>query len=124
MAQRQIKLFSWNVNGIRAVEKKGFLTWLDGCGADVVALQETKASPEQLSAALREPPGFVPVQVRIGHHRRPLQQREAGIEISCGVPAGADHAQSGAHFRLRLQNASICATIAVSVGRRSMELAP
>ncbi len=39
MAQQQLKLFSWNVNGIRAAEKKGFLQWLAECGADVVALQ-------------------------------------------------------------------------------------
>ena len=58
MTQKQLKLFSWNVNGVRAAEKKGFLQWLAACGADVVALQETKASPDQLSAALREPPGY------------------------------------------------------------------
>ncbi len=52
------KLISWNVNGIRAAEKKGFLDWLANCGADVVAVQETKAHPEQLSAALRNPPGY------------------------------------------------------------------
>lgn len=52
------KLISWNVNGIRAAEKKGFLDWLAGSGADVVAVQETKAHPEQLSAALRHPPGY------------------------------------------------------------------
>jgi exodeoxyribonuclease-3 len=54
----QVKLVSWNVNGIRAAEKKGFLDWLAGCGADVVAIQETKASPEQLSPALLAPPGY------------------------------------------------------------------
>lgn len=59
MTQKQLKLFSWNVNGIRACEKKGFLQWLDACGADIVMLQETKASADQLSAALREPPGYV-----------------------------------------------------------------
>ena len=53
-----LKLYSWNVNGIRAAEKKGFLTWLQGSQADVIALQETKASPEQVSAALREPLGY------------------------------------------------------------------
>ncbi len=52
------KLISWNVNGIRAVEKKGFLNWLSACGADIVAIQETKAHPDQLSAALLEPPGY------------------------------------------------------------------
>jgi len=50
---RHLTIISWNVNGIRAAERKGFLTWLEGCGADIVALQETKAAPEQLSEALR-----------------------------------------------------------------------
>lgn len=52
------KLVSWNVNGIRAAEKKGFLEWLSGCGADIVSIQETKASPEQLSEALLKPDGY------------------------------------------------------------------
>ena len=48
-------IYSWNVNGIRAVEKKDFLPWLRASDGDVVCLQETKARPEQLSKALVEP---------------------------------------------------------------------
>jgi exodeoxyribonuclease-3 len=58
VTQQQLKLFSWNVNGIRALEKKGFLNWLQGSGADIVMLQETKCSPEQLTASLCKPEGF------------------------------------------------------------------
>ncbi|MGD1830485.1 MAG: exodeoxyribonuclease III [Spirochaetaceae bacterium] len=43
-----MKIISWNVNGIRAAEKKGLFTWLEECGADIVCLQETKAQPQQL----------------------------------------------------------------------------
>jgi exodeoxyribonuclease-3 len=53
-----MRIISWNINGIRAGERKGFLGWLAGCGADVVALQEVKATAAQLSAAMREPEGF------------------------------------------------------------------
>lgn len=53
-----IVLYGWNVNGIRAAEKKGFLDWLAATGADVVAVQETKAKPEQLSARLLAPDGY------------------------------------------------------------------
>lgn len=53
-----IKLYSWNVNGIRAAEKKGFLDWLAASGGDVVAVQETKAHPDQLTTRLREPVGY------------------------------------------------------------------
>ncbi len=53
-----LTLYSWNVNGLRAVEKKGFLTWLTQCDGNIVAVQETKARPEQLSAALLNPTGY------------------------------------------------------------------
>ena len=49
-----MRILSWNVNGIRAVEKKGFITWMEDEGADAVCLQETKARPEQLSLKLLE----------------------------------------------------------------------
>jgi len=51
-------LYSWNVNGIRAAQKKGFREWLLAVEPDVLALQETKASPEQLDAELLEVPGY------------------------------------------------------------------
>ena len=44
-----MKIYSWNVNGIRAVLKEGFLTWIKNENADIVCLQETKASPDQLT---------------------------------------------------------------------------
>ena len=43
-----MKLISWNVNGIRAVMKKGFTEVLDELDADFVCIQETKAQPEQI----------------------------------------------------------------------------
>ena len=52
------RLFSWNVNGIRAVAKKGFLDWLAGESPDVVCLQETKAEPSQLGKELLQAPGY------------------------------------------------------------------
>lgn len=42
-----MKIISYNVNGIRAAIKKGFIEWLDSTNADVVCLQEIKATPEQ-----------------------------------------------------------------------------
>lgn len=52
-----MKLVSWNVNGIRAAEKKGFLEWFREQRADVVCVQETKAQPEQVDLFLRNPGG-------------------------------------------------------------------
>jgi exodeoxyribonuclease-3 len=53
-----VKLISWNVNGIRAVARKGFLDWLASESPDVLCAQETKAHPEQLTKKLRQPPGY------------------------------------------------------------------
>ena len=50
-----MKIISWNVNGIRAVEKKGFIQWLTESDADVICIQETKANPSQLSDELKNP---------------------------------------------------------------------
>jgi exodeoxyribonuclease-3 len=49
-----VRILSWNLNGIRAAEKKGFVSWMENEGADAVCLQETKARPEQLSARFLE----------------------------------------------------------------------
>ncbi|EKD39215.1 MAG: hypothetical protein ACD_75C00473G0002 [uncultured bacterium] len=53
-----MKCISWNVNGIRAVEKKGFAEQLQAFDADVVAIQETKAQEDQLSDELKNIPGY------------------------------------------------------------------
>ncbi|MFQ5607265.1 MAG: exodeoxyribonuclease III, partial [Candidatus Zixiibacteriota bacterium] len=58
MDRREIRLESLNVNGIRAVEKKGFLDWLQRSQPDILCLQETKATPEQLSEELLKPDGY------------------------------------------------------------------
>tara|TARA_Y100000758_G_C16026712_1_gene413146 strand:- start:266 stop:1048 length:783 start_codon:yes stop_codon:yes gene_type:complete len=53
-----LSLYSWNVNGIRASHKKGFLDWLNKASPDILCLQETKAEADQLPDDLRNPPGY------------------------------------------------------------------
>ena len=43
-----MKLISWNVNGLRAVLKKNFLEFLDTEKPDILCLQETKCTPDQV----------------------------------------------------------------------------
>ena len=45
-----MKIVSYNVNGIRAALKKGFLEWLVAANPDVVCLQEIKAQEDQVHA--------------------------------------------------------------------------
>jgi exodeoxyribonuclease-3 len=53
-----VKIISWNVNGLRAVYKRGFLNILKDLNADIVCLQEIKARKEQLSPDLINPLGY------------------------------------------------------------------
>jgi exodeoxyribonuclease III len=53
-----MKLISWNVNGLRAVEKKGFVDVVKGIGADIFAVQETRVQSEQLSDELKNIKGY------------------------------------------------------------------
>ena len=51
-------LYSWNVNGLRAAQRHGFEKWLARTKPDILGLQETKAHPDQIDEALREPEGY------------------------------------------------------------------
>ena len=53
-----LKLYSWNVNGIRAAQRKGFLEWFQNVRPDILCVQETKAQPEQLDPELLLPEGY------------------------------------------------------------------
>jgi exodeoxyribonuclease-3 len=55
MAASHLRLISWNVNGLRACARKGYLDWLGRCRAHIVGLQEVRALPEQLEPQLRKP---------------------------------------------------------------------
>ncbi|MCL2759232.1 MAG: exodeoxyribonuclease III [Treponema sp.] len=52
-----MRIISWNVNGIRAVEKRGFFEWLKTENPDILCLNETKAEPGQLSPIFINPVG-------------------------------------------------------------------
>jgi exodeoxyribonuclease-3 len=55
---KRLRLISWNVNGVRSVRSKGFLTNLMEGKPDIVCLQETKIQPDQLDDYLKGPPGY------------------------------------------------------------------
>jgi exodeoxyribonuclease-3 len=53
-----MKIYSWNVNGIRAAAKNGYSKWFKTCMPDILCLQETKAQPEQLDEQLAYPKSY------------------------------------------------------------------
>ena len=53
-----MKIISYNVNGIRAALKKGFIEWLEAASPDILCIQETKAHKDQLDVSIFEEVGY------------------------------------------------------------------
>ncbi len=53
-----MKLISWNVNGIRAADRKGLFKWFQKEKPDILCLQEIKAKPDQFPPHLKNTPGY------------------------------------------------------------------
>lgn len=58
MVKKKIKLISWNVNGLNAAIKKGFLSSLNQLDADIFAIQETKLQETKLTQKMKDIPGY------------------------------------------------------------------
>lgn len=83
-----LKLYSWNVNGLRAVRKKGFLEWLDAEKPDILGVQETKCAPHQLDSELLAPPGYHTYWAsaeRAGYSGVALYSRHEPLSVTYGL---------------------------------------
>jgi len=83
-----VKILSWNVNGIRAALKKGFLQWFRRESPDILCLQETKAHPSQLSPELLRPEGyhaFWSCAERKGYSGVGVYSREKPLKVKRGI---------------------------------------
>ena len=86
-----MRVVSWNVNGLRACAKKGFVDFLRRSDADIVGLQEVRAFADQLPDDLRDLDGwhahYSPAE-RPGYSGVALFSRKAPIRIetSLGEP--------------------------------------
>lgn len=86
-----MRIVSWNVNGLRACAKKGFLDFLQNSQADVVCLQEVRAFESQLPREVAQPHGwyvsFAPAQ-RPGYSGVALYSRRQPdrVDTALGQP--------------------------------------
>ena len=82
------RFISWNVNGIRALEKKGLVQIIRDLAPDILALQETKAQPEQLSDDLLNIKGYNAYwhsAVKKGYSGVVIYSREKPLKIIYGL---------------------------------------
>jgi exodeoxyribonuclease-3 len=81
------RLISWNVNGLRAADKKGFLDFIAREQADIFCLQEVKAIEGQLPPTLREVPGYqfyINSAERKGYSGTAVYTRQVPLRVDYG----------------------------------------
>lgn len=87
-----IKLYSWNVNGIRAVTRKGlWQPFLDKEKPDILCLQEIKAKPEQIDAPIDGYDAFWYPAEKAGYSGTAILARPAPLQTVDGFPKDIIH---------------------------------
>ncbi|MCY6370527.1 exodeoxyribonuclease III [Clostridium ganghwense] len=83
-----MKIHSWNINGLRAIAKKGFLEWIDKEQPDVLCIQETKIQENQIEDKLRNIEGYksyFSCAERKGYSGVAVYTKEEPISVSYGI---------------------------------------
>ncbi|AMM93271.1 exodeoxyribonuclease III [Peribacillus simplex] len=80
-----MKLVSWNVNGIRACVKKGFLDYFKNVDADIFCLQETKLQEGQISLELEGYHQYWNYALKKGYSGTAIFTKEKPLSVKYGV---------------------------------------
>ncbi len=87
-AVKKLRILSWNVNGFRAVYKKGFMDWMHKENPDILCLQETKAEETQIQKELLDVKGyhwvFCSSQKKKGYSGVAIFSKEKPLEVAKG----------------------------------------
>ena len=82
-----MKIYSWNVNGIRAVHKKGlFLSFLEAHKPDILCLQETKAERGQIEIELPNYKEYWNSAVKKGYSGTAIFSKQEPVAVINGYP--------------------------------------
>lgn len=89
-----MKLVSWNVNGIRACARKGFLDFFQDAGADVFCIQETKLQEGQISLEMEGYHQYWNYAEKKGYSGTAVFTRQKPISVKYGI-GSAEHDHEG-----------------------------
>lgn len=90
----QLKYISWNVNGLRACIKKGFMETFSSLNADAFCLQETKLQPHQIDLTLPGYHQYWNSAVKKGYSGTALFTKKMPLSVSYGIGM-EEHDQEG-----------------------------
>jgi exodeoxyribonuclease-3 len=91
-----MKLISWNVNGVRAALRKGFAAFIESEKPDIVCLQETKATPEEVEVppALAQYSAVWNIAEKKGYSGTAIFSKTKPLSTAFGIGI-ADHDREG-----------------------------
>lgn len=89
-----MKFISWNVNGIRAAVKKGFEDFFKEADADIFAIQETKAQPEQIALDFPDYHMYTNSAVKKGYSGTAVFTKKEPLNVTYGI-GKEEHDQEG-----------------------------
>jgi exodeoxyribonuclease-3 len=99
-----LKLISWNVNGIRAVIKKGFYDFVNEHQPDILCIQETKAHKEQVDLQLDDYPyQYWNSAVKKGYSSTAIFSKINPIQVINDIGI-EEHDQEGRVITMELEN--------------------
>lgn len=90
----ELKLISWNVNGLRAAEKKGFMDYFREVDADIFCVQETKLQQGQIDLDLSGYHDYWNYAVKKGYSGTAIFSKTKPISVQYGLGIEA-HDQEG-----------------------------
>lgn len=98
-----MKMVSWNVNGLRACLKKGFLDYFWDVDADIFSIQETKLQEGQIKLDLDGYHQYWNYAVKKGYSGTAVFTKEEPLSVGYGI--GIDeHDQEGRVITLEYEN--------------------
>lgn len=119
-----MKLISWNVNGIRAVVKKDFLSEVEKMNPDVLCLQETKAQDDQVTEALEDLKGYHIYSnsaERKGYSGTAILSKEQPISVQSDLGI-EEHDQEGRVLTAEFENFYLVNTYVPNSGQQLVRL--
>lgn len=101
--EKNMKYISWNVNGIRACLKKGFLESFESLNADIFALQETKAQKDQIELDIPGYTLYTNDALKKGYSGTAVLTRIEPLSVSYGIGI-EEHDQEGRVITLEFED--------------------
>ena len=89
-----MKLVSWNVNGLRACVRKGFLDYFETVDADIFCVQETKLQEGQIDLQLKGYAQYWNYAMKKGYSGTAVFTKEKPLSVKYGV-GDSEHEEEG-----------------------------